>query len=96
MMWVLLSVPLRCSCRFLCDLSLYFWCIKASEAYAELKKKVLIKQERQGLEGQLCSLLRIAGQDTLSTKVMGAQTKDEEHVQATHTYQSDFPGRRIP
>lgn len=36
--------------------------------YRELKKKVLIKQERQGLEGQLCSLLRITG-DTMSAKV---------------------------
>lgn len=41
---------------------------QASEVYAEMKKKVLVKHERQGLEGQLCSLLRIAG-DAMSPKV---------------------------
>ncbi|CAN0214269.1 unnamed protein product [Scytosiphon promiscuus] len=39
----------------------------AADAYAELKKKVLVKKERQSLEGQLTSLIRIEG-NTMSCK----------------------------
>lgn len=49
-------------------ITIVFATSQASEVYAELRKKVLMKQERQCLEGQLCSLLRIGG-DTMSTKV---------------------------
>eukprot|EP00904_Undaria_pinnatifida_P000811 jgi/Undpi1/10730/HiC_scaffold_29.g13178.m1 len=44
----------------------------AADVYAELRKKVLVKQERQSLESQLCSLIRIEGD--------GMSCKAEEHV----------------
>lgn len=42
--------------------------LQTAEVYAELKKKVLVKQERQTIEGKLCSLIRIEGGD-MSCKV---------------------------
>ncbi|CAN0062472.1 unnamed protein product [Ascophyllum nodosum] len=44
----------------------------SAEMYAELKKKVQVKKERQQLEGKLCSLIRIE-KDDMSCKA-------EEHV----------------
>lgn len=41
---------------------------QAAEVYAELKKKVVVKQQRQSLESQLCSLIRIEG-GSMSCKV---------------------------
>lgn len=64
-----------CGPRFF--VSFFLRCIiqsnpQASEAYAELRKKVLVKKQRQQVEGQLCSLLRISGDHQLSPKVRGA------------------------
>lgn len=47
----------------------FVWFSQAADVYAELRKKVLVKQERQSLESQLCSLIRIEG-DGMSCKVM--------------------------
>ena len=41
---------------------------QAAEVYAELRKKVVVKQQRQSLESQLCSLIRIEG-ESMSCKV---------------------------
>lgn len=41
---------------------------QAADVYSELRRKVLVKKERQSLEGQLSSLIRIEG-NTMSCKV---------------------------
>lgn len=52
--------------------------------YAELKKKVQVKKQRQQLEGQMCSLIRIE-RDEMSCKVRVCLAFDAHIKLINHT-----------